>query len=80
MYSAVWGRKHEIGDGLIVLAQILVGEGAQLLQRDFPHEFLSHRSPALLRDLSRAVQNLAQTLFAARHLPWRGNRQEQPYF
>ena len=39
MYSAVWGRKHEIGDGLIVLAQILVGEGAQLLQRDFPHEF-----------------------------------------
>jgi hypothetical protein len=36
MCSAVWGRKHEIGDGLIVLAQILVGEaptviGARLL-------------------------------------------------
>jgi hypothetical protein len=25
---AVWRRKHEIGDGLIVLAQILIGEAA----------------------------------------------------
>jgi hypothetical protein len=28
MCLAVWRRKHEIGDGLIVLAQILIGEAA----------------------------------------------------
>jgi hypothetical protein len=31
MCSAVWGRKHEIGDGLMVLAQILIGEEATVI-------------------------------------------------
>jgi hypothetical protein len=39
MCSVVWRRKHKIGDGLIVLAQILIGEaptviGARLLGPD----------------------------------------------
>jgi hypothetical protein len=31
MCSAVWGRKHEIGDGLIVSAEILVGEAPTVI-------------------------------------------------
>jgi hypothetical protein len=31
MCSAVWRRKHEIGDGLIVLARILEGEAPTVI-------------------------------------------------